>query len=435
MRKSLSIIVATLIVPWVAFGIPQEFLGGFGGGIGGLPGVGGGGGVALLDGQDFSEAFLDESNWETNELPGEWRQVPALSSEDVRAIKMVPKLFGAYPRAVYASSETWKLRSISILYIDAGTYFGYVPATIEGDAEAERERKRKISEKKHDFKKQFNDLSEVIEDDLEDRADSRAKKARVGRTPVLRIDYLDFIVGKFVLRYSVLEDHAITLTIMPEDGVSDHYMDERLAKLKTRDRRKELEASVTRGSNGDVAVEGVPVFRQGNLPYCAINTLGMVTHHLGLRLGVTGLAAGAKFKNTGSAKGSKLIDLYRAAAVESSARMVRGRTEFARIKRSIDDGCPVVVWRRYSSQRDRLHTRFARKITSRPDSTLPEANHEEQATWPGESAPGHASVITGYNEERGEVIFVESWGEHIRGRRMRQEEMQATSYMTFYFKV
>ncbi len=44
-------------------------------------------------------------------------------------------------------------------------------------------------------------------------------------------------------------------------------------------------------------------------------------------------------------------------------------------------------------------------------------------------------MITGYNAERGEVIFLESWGEHTRGRRMRTEELEATAYMVFYFKM
>ena len=428
MSKLLNIVGAALFfVPCVASGIPQDFFGGLGFG---------GGGVPLLEGQDFSKAFLDEGNWRSNSLPGEWRQVPALAGEDVRAIKKMPKLFGAHPRAVYVMAETGRVRSISILYLDAGSFFGYVPATTAGDANAERDRKRKIREKKHQFKKLFKEVSGLVEDDLEDRADSRAKKSRVGTTPLLRTNYLDFIVDKFVLRYSVLEDHAISLTIMPEGEAFNHYMDERLFNLQIRERRKELEGKVSRDPNGDVKVEGVPVFRQGLVPYCAVNTLGMVTHHLGLRLGITGLAAGAKFKNTGSAKGSKMLDLYRAAAQESGARLMRdGKADFARIKRSIDKGCPIVVWRHYSKQRDRLHTSFASRIKSHPESVLPHPDREEKASWPGKSAPGHASVITGYNEERGEVIFMESWGEHTRGRRMRSEEMEATSYMTFYFKL
>ena len=59
----------------------------------------------------------------------------------------------------------------------------------------------------------------------------------------------------------------------------------------------------------------------------------------------------------------------------------------------------------------------------------------ERATWPGDDAPNHASVVTGFNAERGEVVFVESWGEHTRGRRMRFEELEATSYMAFYYKL
>ena len=55
--------------------------------------------------------------------------------------------------------------------------------------------------------------------------------------------------------------------------------------------------------------------------------------------------------------------------------------------------------------------------------------------WPGKEAFTHATVINGYNEARGEVIFSESWSEHVRNRRMRWEEMEGTAYYTFFFRL
>ena len=42
--------------------------------------------------------------------------------------------------------------------------------------------------------------------------------------------------------------------------------------------------------------------------------------------------------------------------------------------------------------------------------------------------------IVGYNADRREVLFVESWAGMKIPRRMCAEEMAATAYLTFYFK-
>jgi hypothetical protein len=43
------------------------------------------------------------------------------------------------------------------------------------------------------------------------------------------------------------------------------------------------------------------------------------------------------------------------------------------------------------------------------------------------------SVITGYNETRGEILFTESWGERYRQRRMSIGEMEKTADSLFFF--
>jgi hypothetical protein len=183
--------------------------------------------------------------------------------------------------------------------------------------------------------------------------------------------------------------------------------------------------------NGDIKINGIPMFRQGQRPYCAISTLGMATHYLGLRLGTDALAAGARFRYINTAKGSKMLDLYRAAAEESDAILQRGRSfDFERAQKYLEKGFPIVVWRRYSHERNLLHNAAAQ------GTKLPESTPNDRITWPtAKDAPGHASVITGFNKKTGEVIFMESWGEHARNKRMRAEELEATSYATFYFKI
>jgi hypothetical protein len=76
-----------------------------------------------------------------------------------------------------------------------------------------------------------------------------------------------------------------------------------------------------------------------------------------------------------------------------------------------------------------MHSAFA--IAFKSDSTLIMPIPANLATlqW-----SGHASIINGYNKARDEVIFTESWGENMRNRRMRFEELQATASKLFYFE-
>ena len=64
--------------------------------------------------------------------------------------------------------------------------------------------------------------------------------------------------------------------------------------------------------------------------------------------------------------------------------------------------------------------------------TLPKPDLNDRKSWPTKESFSHSSLITGYNLARREVIFTESWGERVRNRRMRIEEMEGTSYMAYY---
>ena len=69
-----------------------------------------------------------------------------------------------------------------------------------------------------------------------------------------------------------------------------------------------------------------------------------------------------------------------------------------------------------------------------PEYQIPRPDLSTRDSWPDDEAPLHASVIVGYNPKRREVLFVESWAGMNIPRRMREEEMTATAYLTFYFK-
>jgi hypothetical protein len=94
---------------------------------------------------------------------------------------------------------------------------------------------------------------------------------------------------------------------------------------------------------------------------------------------------------------------------------------------------PVIVWRRWDQQRDRLHSQISHQVAEgqtvrfeRPD--------EETLPSKEKNSPVHASVIIGYNDERQEIIFLESWDEKSSPRRMPVREMARTADFAFLFR-
>ena len=371
---------------------------------------------------DFTENLIAASAWINNQLPGTWKSIPSLDGDEVKILNVNPIIFGQHSSSVYANEEKGKLKSISILYLDSGKFFNRRKISNES---------QDIKSLKREFKKTYDLIESTINKTLYKYTKSSPKESFVGQTDFLRNAYNDYKFGELTLRVSAKNGQNISLIIMRSEDVSKTYLSSRTSKLVKRERRKELQKNVQMQESGDIKINGIPMFRQGQRPYCAISTLGMATHYLGLRLGTDALAAGAKFRYIDTAKGSKMLDLYRAAAEESNAILQRGRSfDFKRAQKYLEKGFPIVVWRRYSHERNLLHS------AATQGAKLPELTPKDRIAWPtAENAPGHASVITGFNKETGEVIFMESWGEHARNKRMRAEELEATSYATFYFKI
>ena len=106
--------------------------------------------------------------------------------------------------------------------------------------------------------------------------------------------------------------------------------------------------------------------------------------------------------------------------------------EFAKARSAIDAGMPVIAFRRWSQERDFVHTTFAQRHAENAAATLPRADMNDRKLWPMRGGYAHASIVNGFNASRGEVIFTESWSEFARDRRMRFEEMEGTCYMAGY---
>ncbi len=239
----------------------------------------------------------------------------------------------------------------------------------------------------------------------------------------------EYALGPIKIRLASEPDLLIVASILPADGTK---------KLmeSTVGRRQQMRENVQTLENKDVIIENIPMFDQGTRGYCAIGTLAMITQYYGLNVNIEQLAAKGGYKE-GDVSNASVIPIYQAAAKEAKLRMTQGsKFDFRDAMREIERGRPVLVWRYFSYPRNAVHTRFKAAYDADPTATLPDPRKDktEKSQWPKPADGGHASLITGFNKERDEVLFTESWGEEKRHRRMRAEEMEATCYAVFGFE-
>lgn len=381
---------------------------------------------------NLTREFLTLKNWQEETFPGPWQA--SKSAEDTsRHMTAMPVLFGAVPGAVTTYSRNGRLREMVITYLDAGTFFRYKAGGEKTYAD------RKIgSELRSEFAHHYGLLSREIQKRLEEGC-GQGKQAILGRSDLLRSTHLDYSWEDFVIRLTRRDSHSIELRLMRGEDRTMDLVDEEISKLDRRQLSEIYAQNVRSNERGDSLIDGIPMSIQGYTPYCGIHSLEMTGQYLGLRLRSDELAAAADFRNTGSARGSNILELYRAAAEELGMKLkVSSRFDFERAQRSIDAGLPVIVWRRVSEDREKAHTFFSSQVAKQPLAALPEPSRSERDAWPERSkkgSPSHASVISGINAERNEVVFTDPWGEAARNRRMHTDEMEATAYTVFYFEL
>ncbi len=382
-------------------------------------------------GADLTQEFLLSENWTKSAMPGDWEAEPALEGQTINRMTAVPVLFGSVPTEVRAYRQDGELQELAITYLDAGSFFGF-----KLGGEKTYQDRRQGDESRGEFAQHFNRLSQ----DLRERLESGCGHGNlnvVGRTTLLRTAYTDYRWEDFRLRLSTRPDHSVSLYISRNPDHENTYLDPELAQLTNRDRGNLLRENVTSNERGDLLIEKIPMFSQGYTPFCSVHSLAMVGHYYGLRMKADGLVASAGFQNTGSARGSNVLDLYHAAAEEVQMDLdVSSRFDARRVQRSLEAGLPVIVWRRVTKEREEAHDAFHEQLKADPMAHLSEPTSQERKSWPEKDkkgSPSHASVISGINLDLNEVLFTEPWGEHARNRSMRVEEMEGTAYAVFYF--
>jgi hypothetical protein len=397
--------------------------------------------------REISDFILSDAAWSSNSLPGSWADVSVNAGLQSKELRSIGRVFGHQPQQVLAFWENGQINRMEIIFLEAGYFFGFRKSseltytetsggTLESrkfEREIEQLRKSEdaeIKQKQVEFKKLFAALEKELPAKIEAFTKAPGKRTTIGSGSLLRSRVTEFTTPVLAIRYSAEDDQLVSLTVLFKENASRRMIG------STSSRRGAVKDNVKTLPNGDVIIENIPMFNQGSRGYCAIGTLAMITQYYGLNVNIDQLAAKAGYKE-GDTDNAIIIPIYQAAAKEAKLKMSQNeRFDFRSAMRSLSDGKPILVWRFFSRERDALHSEFKAKYQADPTQLLPDPkkNRDEKNAWPVFANGGHASVVTGFNKERNEVLFTESWGEETRHRRMRAEEMESTCYVLFQFE-
>ena len=382
----------------------------------------GGAMVAQAQEIDFTPGVRSLENWEQLAAARIWSRPQTQGTRLFRTCLAPAKVFGRETASVAASFESGKIQSLTIVFLDSGAWFGYVP---------DDQQKTVAATKGPHFAKLYAETAAAVRREL-DTLGGPGREVTFGSTQWLKHKAVIYQFGGLGARLTLWPDQLVKLTLFRDPADAAQLLE---AWRRNPDRSgpaRALAANVRTAATGDRVIDGLPVFPQGDRAYCGVSALAMAMRAAGLTLDTEDFAAGAGIRY-GSTQKSHIREVYVAAAREAGLGISHGtRFEFARAQQSIDAGFPVIVFRRWDQQRDYVHTTFTQRFASDPTAQLPRPDAAEQKTWPIREGFMHASVINGYNSARREVIFSESWAEAARNRRMRVEEMEATCYLAYY---
>jgi hypothetical protein len=395
-----------------------------------------------LDGTDMTESLFIRSGGNDAPLPGRWQTEGSLENARISHLLARPRIFGEEVQLVRAIHREQTLESLEFTFVDAGSYFGYFKLPEDTSRDLTRRQQEALmnqllAAKQEEFLKLYQSALAAVRDGIASFAtDGGPKTVKVGRTRALRAEVEEWRHQGRTIRLLADGRRLIRVSVFNSVKPPPGWLDASLQDLDDRTRLDQLGARISKPADGTVVLASLRPIPQGYQPYCGLNTLAMAALYLGLHLDEDWLAVAGNFQNTGSAAGSDMLGLYQAVAGEAGLRLARqSRLDANAVRRAIDNGLPVIVWRRFSPERDRLHSRVANELLRNPAARLPDpAPETERKTWPTAAAPLHASVIVGYHAGRGEFLFLESWTGQDQARRMTTAEMTATTYKAFVFE-
>lgn len=374
-------------------------------------------GVAPAAPEDHLADLLDPARWSSENFMALWRKSPLEDTAPVSRAYPAGSTdpFGLAAQAVCARIVRGGIHSISIVVLDAGTFFGFGNSNLPKGESFESGKAR--------FDQEFTVQKQALITKLKLRGSSSA--IQLGTRSGLKLKATVQSAGGAFVRLLSYEHQLLAADIFRNeaDARSLHCLD--AAATKT--------APTAASSNPEHRLPVVPMVPQGNRGYCGVAILAMVGQWLGLQPGAEEYAAINGFLY-GQDRNPDIRELFGAVAREAGVKAQRSpKLDVARMRQSLDQGMPVVVFRWWSQERDYLHSAYSAHIARGEKAELPTPGMEDRRTWPQKNGAAHASIINGYRDDRHEIIFTESWGQAARNRRMRGEEMEATSYYAVYY--
>jgi hypothetical protein len=370
---------------------------------------------------DLGASLTNTNFWHASSLPAGWKTTSTNAQGRTLLLTKPGHAFGAVPEQVQAYYDGPSLSEVTITYLEAGNFFAGQQARDMGSKKAQKE-----------FQSQFKTLEELLLKELA-ACFGPGRRGSVGKSKLLRSRVTEFSTGELVIRLFAEDDQLISLSILAEEAATKKLLTIPEGQAGLIGRRKEVLQNVEKLPNGDVVIRNIPSVDQGGRGYCAMGTLTMLTRYYGLPINIDLVAAKAGYRE-GDVENADVEAMYLSCAKEAKLRLkVEKDFDFRKAKKFILKGEPVIVGRKFDRVRDDYHTTFAQQFSNNPTARLPKPDRNERARWPSSIAGAHASVITGFNDERDEVIFTESWGEAARNRRMHAEEMEATALRVYYF--
>ncbi|WP_395750570.1 hypothetical protein [Prosthecobacter sp.] len=364
------------------------------------------------------ELLTVPSHWQDAEFAALF-PAPAVPAEGISRVtaKQRLQLFGIQPMAVDARMVHGAVHSISVVVFDAGSFFGYENSNLPKGETFEQGKQR--------FDKEFDERHQAVLAGLKNLAKSgkgAGEDILLGKRSGMNLQAKVFQLPQGAARL-ISYEHQLLMV--------DFFRSE--ADAKTLLVPVTIAPAKVVADSTERRLPVVPMVPQGNRGYCGVATLAMVGGMLGLQPGAEEYAVLSGFQYGIETK-SDIRELFGNVAQEAGVKAQRSpKFDAAKMKASIDQGMPVVVFRWWSEERDFIHSAYSARIARGEKAELPPASMEDHKSWPKKSPFTHASIVNGYRADKREVIFTESWGEQARNRRMRAEEMEGTSYYAVYF--
>ena len=201
------------------------------------------------------DALRSSAVWDTPDFFAGWTGPSANRGEEHRTYRGRCQIFGHQAQAVTGLFEGGRLSSITIVVLDAGGWFGFVP-----DAQA----KQVAASKGPQFAALCKQTGIDSERGLAGLAGGAGKKVPFIEKGLLKHEVVLFHAGDLWTRLTVRENQLVKLTVARSEIDATSPLSAMRRTSKKDEQLRQFSARVRSGENGDRLLDGVPIFTQGD---------------------------------------------------------------------------------------------------------------------------------------------------------------------------